>query len=252
MKIWFFVILIILFGWTQWGLSQEISVVTEEWGPYNFTENNRITGYSTEVVEAVLQKANLTYIIKMYPWARAYKMALEEPNTLIYTMGRNDEREYLFKWVGPIAPRQLSLFKLKTRSDVIIRTLEDAKKYKIGVVLKDSSTQFLESKGFKCPKNLEVVTNYELNQRKLLAERVDLITGNEIALAFQLKQKNISFGNKKLSFEKLEKILLLIDENYWMGFSLKTSDKVVEQTQTALDTLRKESKLEEIQIKYLK
>jgi polar amino acid transport system substrate-binding protein len=244
MKKWF-LLFSLLFGSTAFAAPEAINVLTEEWAPYNFTENGKISGYSTEVVEAILRKANLSYTINVLPWARAYTMAQKGPNSLLYTMGRLPEREQLFKWVGPIAPRQVWLFRLKSRSDIQVRTLADAKKYTIGVVQLDGITQYLERNGFKIGKHLATVSNEEQNQRKLLAGRVDLITGNEIAVAFQMKQMH-------LPFDKLEKVFRLVDENYWMGFSLNTPDSVVWRTQRALDLLKGEGLLTRIEARYLR
>jgi len=38
---------------------QSIQVVTEEFPPYNYKENGKITGISTEVVQAILKKADI-------------------------------------------------------------------------------------------------------------------------------------------------------------------------------------------------
>ena len=56
--------------------ANHISVVTEDWPPYNYLdENGEMTGYSTKVVKKVLEKANVQYDIRLYPWARSYEMA---------------------------------------------------------------------------------------------------------------------------------------------------------------------------------
>ena len=70
--------------------AQSIAVVTEDWEPYNYLENNEVVGISTTVVRKVLNKAGIGINggIQMYPWARAYKMVKENKNTLIYTIIR--------------------------------------------------------------------------------------------------------------------------------------------------------------------
>ena len=40
---------------------------------------------------------------------------------------RSGKREGLFKWVGPLAPRKMWLYKLKKRKDINVKTLEDAR-----------------------------------------------------------------------------------------------------------------------------
>ena len=99
--------------------------------------------------------------------------------------------------------------------------------------------------GFESPKNLSVASDAKQNQGMLMLGRVDLIMGNEIALPIQMKQAGLPFSD-------LEKVLLLIDDVYWMAFSLKTSDAVTERVQSALDALKEEQKLDEIYLKYQK
>ncbi|MEI8631015.1 hypothetical protein P4S72_00655 [Vibrio sp. PP-XX7] len=76
-------------------------------------------------------------------------MALDEKDILIYSIARTKERESLFKWVGPIAPYNVYLFKLKARSDIIVNTLEDVKKYRIGGAYQDVKQLYLVSQGIK-------------------------------------------------------------------------------------------------------
>jgi len=78
--------------------AQHLRVVTENWPPYNFfNQNDQIVGSSTEVVRAVLEKAGFSYSIEVYPWARSYSIAQNNSNVLIYTILRTPFRENLLK-----------------------------------------------------------------------------------------------------------------------------------------------------------
>ena len=79
--------------------SLELEIVTENWRPYNYSEGGDIKGHSTEILEKVLRRSGIKYKIKVYPWARAYKIAQNRKNVLIYTIMRIPSREYLFKWI---------------------------------------------------------------------------------------------------------------------------------------------------------
>ncbi len=65
-----------------------LRIVTEELPPYNMTQNGRMTGMSTEVVQAVLKEVGMDAPIHSMPWARAYELALNESNVLIYSIVR--------------------------------------------------------------------------------------------------------------------------------------------------------------------
>ena len=63
-----------------------VRVVTEETA-YSYLQDGKVSGPATKVVEATLQRAGLDgYQIGLYPWARAYDMALQEPDVLILSL----------------------------------------------------------------------------------------------------------------------------------------------------------------------
>lgn len=106
--------------------AQEITIVTENYPPYQYGENSEVKGLNTEIVNSILKELNMEVRIEMYPWAPAYQMVIENKNTLIYKIFRTQVRENLFKWVGTKAPAKLCLFALKEREDIKVETLEDA------------------------------------------------------------------------------------------------------------------------------
>jgi polar amino acid transport system substrate-binding protein len=217
---------------------ETIRVVTESWRPYNYEENGIAKGPSSELVRKVLDKAGIQYKIRVYPWARAYKIALEEKNVLIYTIARTPERESLFKWVRPIAePDNTYLYKLSNRKDIIINTLDDAKKYQIGIIKESMYHQFLIKKGFT--DNLQIVPQQQQNYKKLLINRIDLLAQGERNLQEELKKKHYKDANIQI-----EKAFMLFQYPYYMAFSKSTSDEVVEKVRTAFDQLEKEGALQ--------
>ena len=227
-------------------VAQELTVVTEEWPPYNYEENQEVTGLSTEIVKAALEKAGVAAKFGVYPWARAYKMALENENVLIYTIIRTPEREELFKWVGPLVPSsKFSLYKLKTRADIALQSLADAKRYKIGVMRDDSTYQFLASHGFKDDEQLEIVPSEDLNVKKLFAKRVDFICGNSIGLP---ERMNFFW----LPYEEVEAAIFLFEQGLYIAFSKSTSDELVAKVSKAFEEIKAEGKIEVFMKKYVK
>ena len=80
----------------------KIRVLTEDTFPIQYLENGKILGPSTELVRSVLNEANIPYSIEILPWARAYNVALTQPNTMIYSLARTEQREDLFQWIGSV------------------------------------------------------------------------------------------------------------------------------------------------------
>jgi len=221
----------------------EITVVTEQYPPFNYEEAGEVKGVSSEVVKAVLQKVGVNVEIGVYPWAQAYKMATTQSNVLIYSLARFPEREALFKWVGTIAPLDTYLYKLKSRKDLQISQLRDIAPYHVGVIRDAADHQYLVKQGFK---NLEVASEYKFNLEKLKAGQIDLLVTQELWFITMVK----SLGLHLEDFEKAYHIDDLSGE-FYMAFSKATPDGLVLQFRQALAKVKSEGIYDKILWKYL-
>lgn len=228
------------------GHAATITVVTEEYPPYNFTEDGVIKGCSTEIVKEVLKRADIPYTLTSFPWARSYNTALVTPNVLIYSIGRSEKREKLFKWIDVVAPYDIYLFKLKRRTDIQIASLDDARHYRIGAVRDDVRAQFLEKNSFAQGKNLDLVTQDIQNIKKIMMDRIDLFPIDRLALVHLLKQEG-------LAMDSFEQVLHLEDlsAGLYLAFSLKTDDRLVEKCKAALAEIKRNGTYDAIMKKYL-
>lgn len=204
----------------------EIIVVTENSPPLQEMEGDKVGGIGTKFVEAVLKKSGVSYEIKMYPWVRAFSM-LEKPNVLIYSMARTKAREPQFKWVGEIAPVRYYLYRLKSRPEIAPKTIEEAKRYRIGVLREDIVHQYLKRKNFPL---LDEVAKVELNFTKLINRRVELVPYSN-----RLDCKNFN-----IECAKFEPAILLDDLSIglYLAFSNKTDDVLVKKVRDAYVELR--------------
>lgn len=228
---------------SAWG--QSITVVTEEYPPYNFQDasKNKISGMGTEVVEEILKRTKLDYKLGIYPWARAYQMAQDAPNVLIYSIGRNDKREALFKWVNVIAPYDVYLYRLKSRPEVKVSTMDDIKRFKIGAVRDDVRAQYLE----KAAVPLDLVIEDSANAKKLASQRIDLFPIDELAMVALYKREGLDPRSVVKAF-KLE----ALSAGLYMAFSKQTPDALVHKCKAALAEIKRDGTFERIRVKYLK
>ncbi|MCP4109407.1 MAG: ABC transporter substrate-binding protein [Desulfobacteraceae bacterium] len=226
----------------------ELEILTEQYAPFNYRndKNTKVTGFTTEIVEAILKETGNEHLkIRLYPWARAYQMIQKEPNVMVFTMTRSKEREKLFKWAGPVAERIQWMWKLKTRTDIKIKTLEDAKNYTITMVPDSSMHQYLSSHGFT-KKQFRFIHSGTLSVKKFVAGRDDLHFDLKLALAYRLKLMGMSMN-------LVEPVLSLPNAgNYYLAFSLETPDSTVKQFQETLDKLKENGTYDRIKDKYLK
>ncbi len=224
---------------------EKITIVTEEWAPFNYQENGKIVGFSTELLQEMLSHLKIKAPIKIYPWARAYRLALNNKNTLLYTVAKTDERQYLFKWIGPIAPRKMYFFKLKNRNDIVVHSLTDAKSYIVGSVRDDAFSEFLYSNGFQQGINVILEPDAKTNIHKLFSKHIDIFAGPELGAAFLAKKQG-------LNFDKMEKLITVIDKgNYYFAFNKDTDDQLIEQFQSVLDEIKHSGVFGKIKSKYL-
>ena len=108
-------------------LSAELTILTENLPPLNYVDNGVLVGPSVEIVREIQRRVGSEEPIQVYPWARAYKMALEEENVVLFGMTYTKVREDKFKWVGPLATKR-DILVAKKGSGIKISRLEDAKK----------------------------------------------------------------------------------------------------------------------------
>lgn len=236
-------ILLLFFAILNICYSDGIRVVTEEYPPYNYIDSKKeITGVSTEVVKEVLKETGSDAKIELLPWARAYQMSKDEKNVIIYSIVHTEERENQFKWIGVITHIKTVIIKLKSRKDIEIKNKEDLKKYRVGVVRGDYGQDYLLSNGIK---NIDLVSTGELNLKKLLGGRVDIIFTEEDAVKNRMKIL-------KLNYENLEIAYYIDDINgeVEMAFGTKTADEVVDKYRKALQKIKDDGRYDEIQKKW--
>ena len=218
--------------------AQKLTLFTEEFPPFNFTKNKKLTGVSTQIIEAVMKKAGFEYQIRSLPWARAYKMSQAKPNSFIFSISRREKREDLFKWVGIIAPSTHSVFALKNRSDIKIEQLEDLKNYEIGTSIEDSRETYLVSKGFEISKFQRVAGEnaYLQNYKKLKRKRIDLWPAPDALMNYIVKKAGDSPG------KILKKAFVLSEistDGFYLAASLSTKDAVIDKIRRALRDFKK-------------
>lgn len=117
------------------GVALELAALTEALPPLNYELDGKVTGFSSELLDLIGAEADVTMAKAVLPWARAYERTSREKNTLIYSMVRTPEREPLFQWVGPISARRILLYKHHDRTDIVLKTLDDARPYRIGTTM---------------------------------------------------------------------------------------------------------------------
>lgn len=224
-----------------------LKIVTEEFPPYNMTQNGRITGLATEVLQAVLKEVNLQGNIQSMPWARAYEVAQGPETVLIYSITRTPAREKLFKWIGVVAPADWCLFSLQGKA-IKLNRLDEARTHQVATVNQDVGEQFLVSKGFAIGQNLQSSAKYEFNYEKLKRGRVDLWVSNVWVASHLARQAGDDPAKVLHCAYPVDE---LSGDSNSMAFSLHTPDELVARLRTGLETIKKNGTFDAIKRKWL-
>ncbi len=208
-------------------------LMTEEYPPYNYKEAGELKGFAVDLMVRMLEKVGSDLgrdDIRVIPWSNAYNQALNRDNAVLFAMSRTDAREDLFKWVGPIAVNRISLIAPKSKQ-IQIRTLEDARPYRIGAIRDDSGEALLLQGGIEKGK-IERVANLISMARMLAADRLDMVAYSDISFNRILKKKGLSPQN-------YEVVYVLDEVPAYYAFNKQIPDTVVQAFQRALDDLKK-------------
>ena len=218
----------------------ELTILTEDLPPLNYVDDDVLVGPSVEIVKAILKKLKSKDQIHVYPWSRAYKMAEEEKNVVLFGMTYTQIRKDKFKWVGPIAKKR-DILVVRRDSGITINSFEDAKKVKrIGVLREDTRGRLLESHGFT---NLEPVSDEKLNAKKLAIGRIDL-------WAYKIPGFRTVCDLAGVDHEQFKEAYHLREIDLMIAFSKLTSDETVRKWQIAFDELNAEGTILTIQKKW--
>lgn len=221
-------------------ICEELTILTENLPPLNYVENGVIVGPSVEIVKQIQKRLGSREQIQVYPWARAYQIALREKNVVLFGMTYTKVREDKFKWVGPLATKR-DILVAKKGSGIKIDRLEDAKKVKsIGTLRDDTRERLLKRHGFT---NLEPVSDEQLNVKKLALGRIDLWT-------YKIPGLRTICDLAGVDYEQFEEVYHLREIDLMIAFSKMTSDSLVQKWKDAFDEMIMDGSIMQIRQKW--
>lgn len=209
-------------------------VLTEHSPPGEYLDDNgRVTGATAEMVRELMQRQGLDGDITLLPWARAFALAQDGPNIVLFETARTAEREDQFKWVGPIK-RVVSGFYARADSEVELATLDEARDvHGICAYLGGSGGDQLRDRGFT---NLERPTQPDQCLRMLQHGRVALWLTSDIGHQPYLLEAGLSESALRLVYSLEYRYL-------YLAFSTDVPDETVAAWQATLDEMKSDGTL---------
>lgn len=225
----------------------DLTLISEEYPPFNFTQDGVRRGIATDVLIEILAAAGSLKSHKdvaSLPWARGYRIALDNPNILLFSVTRTQAREKLFKWVGPVAEADIVLMGKKSRQ-LTISNLQQVKdrQLRIGVVLDDIGHQLLREQQVSDDQLFPLNKGIYL-ARMLKEDRIDLAAYGKLVMYWNLKQ----IGANP---EDYTPVYTLEKSGYYYALSRDVDDRLVAKLQKELDRLKSNGRLAEIIKSYL-
>nr|BFD32251.1 transporter substrate-binding domain-containing protein [Pigmentibacter ruber] len=199
---------------------KDLHFVTEPSPVIYFDEkSNELKGVIGERIQYLVKKLNIKSKVEIMPWSRAYYETTKNKNFAIFPIAKTEVREKELKYCCIIYKSRQFFFKLKSRKDIKIQNINDTKKYSIGVVRDDFRQILLEKKGF--PK-IEIATSMDLNFKKFIGKRQDLIILSENSMLKYLNQNNMQMSDVVKLIELQD-----IDVNNYIAFNKEIEDEII-------------------------
>jgi polar amino acid transport system substrate-binding protein len=218
--------------------ARAVTIVSSENAPFAYTAKGggKVVGVSTELLAEAFSRAGLLATVEIYPWARAYMMAKNLPETCVFPLTRLAEREASFRWVGPLSSNKWVLF---ARSDFQgeISQLSDAGRYAIGGLIDDGPSVFLKAQGL----TVDLAGDNHANVRKLVLGRVQLwATGLERGRILA----------EEMGVRELKPVFLIKEVAHYMACEPSISSKTIDGLNKALDSMRADGAAKRIMDRY--
>ena len=221
---------------------QTLTAYTEQWPPYNYEEAGELKGISTDLLKAICADAKVVCNFQLVPWARAYRIVGNVPNTVLFTTARKASREKDFLWVGPILPRSTWIF-VKSAPDKATSFNRDISQLRFGIVREEAARQDLLLAGVPVNSLIEDSSNSAV-LRLLMSDAVDAMVDTEVAMAWNLRSANLPVG----AVTKITK--LTEDGAYFFALNPRSDPVTVQRLQTSLDKLRRSGRVDAIVKQY--
>jgi len=148
--------------------NEKVTLAAGDWEPFTSSREENANIAELIVIDA-FKLVDIDVELKYFPWKRSFEMTKKGDfvGTFPWQVTKDREKDFYIS-EQTILVEKTVFFHLKD-NEFNWETLDDLKKYKIGVTIGYSSENILEAKGIKVSK----VPKEDLNYKKLLKSRID-------------------------------------------------------------------------------
>ena len=187
-KAFFFALIFINFFQGIKAINHDYTIITEQWPPFNYLEENQLKGSVSKLVLEIMKDLKIKKTIEVLPSARVMNLLDQSQKIIFFSYILTEERRPKFNWIGPVAQQTIYFYQNK-KSKHKFKSMKDAKSAS-SICLRDSVYVYnrLISLGFK---NLDVSVSAESIYLKAILGRCELaISETTEGYRFWMKKLN--------------------------------------------------------------
>jgi polar amino acid transport system substrate-binding protein len=219
--------------------AQALHLVTEEAFPFQYLENRVLKGMSVDIISEMAERSGVKVEHEVLSWKDAYDRAQRDRNTCVYSTARIENRERLFKWVGPIVENRWSVFGKKDMKQKP-KTLADLRFIRVGVLEGDAKATFLMDNGIATA--LNPVRDDALNPPKLTADKNENGKIDVWVTGYYAAQKIAA----KTNTPDIEHLFQIHSSPNYLACNYGVKDETLQKLTAALSAMKNDGKLKKI------
>lgn len=210
---------------------------SDNWAPYSSNEDPN-NGILVQIVTAAFRASGREIDVEFVPWARAVREAQIGLRTGVIGDWYSKEREMDFIYSDPIMHNDIVFFAFSDRG-ISYRKLKDLRAYKVGVVIGNSFIETLTKEGLA----IDYAKDFDINLKKLIIGRIDLIADEKLSTLRLLKESYPSYADTIVPLQQP------IETNYlYLLVSRKTdrASAIVAEFNTGLKAIIRDGTMKKI------
>ena len=216
--------------------------------PTSYVENGKPTGILVDVINEAFRRAGYKVEVKLMPWARCIAAAKSGAVDGIFSVYMTPERQQFMTYTDEVLITQVQAFFVRADSSLTFDgDLTKLRGTSIGVIKKTSYGPRLDAAlNTGIFKKIDFTTNSELNVRKLIAGRIDMIPSYRHVV--------LSTAKKGGALDKIKQLSPDIEAiPSYLAFTKKRDfTKLIRDYDKAISSMKKDGSYEQIFNRYIR
>jgi len=241
-----FIFLMTFIGYSTCAMADEITIVADNWCPYNCEPASSEPGYGVEIAKHVFEAAGHVVKYEILPWDRAIQEVREGKYTAIIGASKEDTRDFVF----PEEEFGISkvVFFAKKGSPWRFKGIKSLSTVKIGLVKDYSYGDALDTFFKENPIGIRYAEGddpYSINIKKLLEGGIDITAEDPNVILMKAKKMGVADQIIQVGDSGSEQKLYIA-----FSPSLAKSKEYAEILTNGIRELKRSGKLDKILAKY--